>query len=165
MAESAELRRHLESAVDRIPADAVETADEIAVTWPIATYTVSDSHTTIFHAFLGTRCVTSSVLDVGAAGVTAADGSAHIRLNDFHCLDSPPVAGGNTLGYDHPINVVATPRTTTSAHLTVQAEIGPGVNRPQDVLITVFAWNANGSPLGGVRFNWRCTVPIFSNVG
>jgi hypothetical protein len=162
MAESAELRRHLESALDRIPADAVETADEIAVTWPIATYTVSSGNATIFHAFLGKRCVTSRVLDVGAADTTAADGTGHISLNDFHCLRTSGGAGENVIGYDHPINVVATPRATAPAHLTAQAEIGPSA---RDVLITVFSWNANGAPLGGVRFNWRCTVRIFSVVG
>jgi len=59
MADSAELRKHLESALEDIPADAVERADEVVLTSPIATYSVSNGYVTSFQLLppAGKRCV------------------------------------------------------------------------------------------------------------
>ena len=98
--------------------------------------------------------------------MTAGNGVSKMSLNEFHCLDVAPTAGGNTLGYENPVNVVATPRGTSTAVLAVDASIGPGANnRPEDVTITVTASDSNSNPVGGVPFYWRCTVPITSVVG
>jgi hypothetical protein len=81
-------------------------------------------------------------------------------------LDVAPAAGRNTLGYESPINVVVTPRGKATAMLGAEASIGPGTNnRPEDVTITVTAQDQNSNPVGGVRFYWRCLVPISSVVG
>lgn len=166
MADSQKNRKRLDDALNRIPEDVLAAGDKIAVSWPIAAYTVSTGSITIHDALRGTRCVAGRILDVGGSGITAANGVATISLNQFHCLDSAPTAGGNTLGYDHPINVVATAREGTPATLTVKSSIGPGANnRPEDVTITVSAWDSDSKPVGGVGFNWRCLVPITSIIG
>jgi hypothetical protein len=157
MTERVELRKHLESALEQIPTHEIEAADDVAVSWPISIYTESSGYVKIHDALRGARCATPSVLDIGGARSTGADGTAQISLNDLHCLR---VGGGNVVGYDNPVNVVATPRSDTPIHLTVLVNIVRGANRPQDVLITVFAWDVNGTAVGGARFNWRCMVPI-----
>lgn len=166
MQEFDRLRRHAESALDQVREEITDFPDEIAASWSTASYHAPDGNTTTFHSFLGHRCPSSRLLDVGGWGRTGEDGRAVISLNEFHCLDRPVRAGGNTLGYRNPVNVVATPRSSTPVHLAVKTAIGPGDDdRPQDVSITVSSWDVDGEPTGGVSFNWRCLVPIDEVVG
>lgn len=166
MEEFERLRRHAESALDQVRDEIAEFPDEVAVSWPIANSHTPEGSVTTFHSLLGETCAPGRLLDVGGSGRTGEDGRTQISLNAFHCLDRPARAGGNTLGYRNPVNVVATPRSRTPVHLSVRTAIGPGEDgRPQDVTITVSSWDVDGEAVGGVSFNWRCWVPIEEVVG
>src|SRR5215510_1244623 len=64
----------------------------------------------------------------------------------------------------NPINIVATPRAERPVFLTVT--YAPAAPEPQvhpfrpDVQITVFAWEANGTPAPNVEFDWRCRTAV-----
>ena len=144
--------------------DITDVGDVIAVRWPFAAWQTSDGHVTI-HSLLGPDyCGLRRLLDLAGYGTTQANGRVELSLNAFHCLDRPPAAGTNTLGYDHPVHVVATPRGDNPAILTVAARID-ATTAPQDVKITVASWDTNGAAAGGIPFNWRCLVPITEIVG
>jgi hypothetical protein len=161
-----QVRRSIESALEGIRDD-LEIADPgvIAVSWRIASYSAPDGQVTTYNALGSDFCSARELLDVAGSGRTGRDGDVELSLNGFHCRDVPATAGGNTLGYQSPVNVVATSRSLTPVHLAVRARIGPGDGRPQDVLITVSSWDVSGNPLGGVPFFWRCQVPIVSIIG
>jgi len=104
----------------------------------------------------GKRCAAvESILDLAGKGETQSDGTALLRLNDFHCIE-PPVGRG--LSYEYPVTVVATPRDGTPVHLAVEAQI-VDVQGEADVHITVRSWDTNGAPVSA-RFDWRCAVPF-----
>ncbi|HEY5839913.1 MAG TPA: hypothetical protein VIU87_00300 [Mycobacterium sp.] len=115
----------------------------------------------------GKSCSSSRVLDVAGYGVTAANGVAVISLNEFHCAARNPEPGGTTLAYDEPANVTATARGSNAAFVTVEAQVvrTAGNGPPEDVTVTVYAWNAGGRAVGGAAFYWRCLVPTSSEQG
>ncbi|HLG12215.1 MAG TPA: hypothetical protein VI876_10705 [Dehalococcoidia bacterium] len=157
MSESERIAEEVRSALRRVEA---EFGQEIAVRWPIAAYGTSEGSVTIYQVIPGSEyCTSHRLLDVAGTGTTRQDGRIDLSLNDFHCLDRRAEPGSTVLGYDHPINVVATPRSNFPVLLTVKAQIAVG-KVPQDVTITVSSWDTNGAAVGGLPFNWRCLVPI-----
>jgi hypothetical protein len=158
MAQSADIREDLESAIKNIP-DEVD-ARTIKVSWPAATFTVSSGKVTTRDIFGGKSCGGDvNILDVAARSATQSDGTAQISLNAFHCLDPRPMPGGGSLTYAYPITVLATPQAAGPVHLAVEAQIVVDAQGVPDVIITVRAWDTNGGPVSAA-FNWRCTVPI-----
>jgi hypothetical protein len=136
----------------------------IAIRWTFSAYELSDGQVKT-HSLIGRDyCSTRRLLDVAGYGTTRDDGRAELSLNYFHCLARAPQAGENVLGYQQPINVVATPRGGTPALLAVGAQVDSST-LPQDVKISVAAWDTGGAPAPGIPFNWRCLVPIIEIVG
>lgn len=166
MVDHERIRRTIESALDQVADDAlVIDRTEVAVSWPIASYKARDGHLAIYSALSADYCTSSDLLDVAGYGRTGNDGEVELSLNDHHCMDVGAAAGRNTLGYKNPINVVATPRTSQPVILSATARIGAGDNRPEDVFITISAWDVAGDPAGGVPFYWRCQVATEDVVG
>ena len=166
MSDRERVRRGIESAIDGITEDLIAVDRQVvAVTWPIASYRAAEGQVTTYHALVADYCSDKKLLDVAGYGRTGGDGEVRLSLNGFHCMDVPPAAGRNTLGYEHPINVVVTSRSGSPVHMAATAAIGPGENRPQDVFITVSSWDLGGNPVGSIPFYWRCQVPVVSVVG
>lgn len=150
----------------------------ISARWPISVYEMSDGQVKIRSFFFNEDladaerrarigrdyCSARRLLDVAGYATTLQNGEVEISLNAFHCLARPPQAGENFLGYEQPINVVATPRGDQPAFLAVRTRIDTSTV-PADVKITVAAWDAGGAPAGGLSFNWRCLIPIIEIVG
>lgn len=96
-------------------------------------------------------CNDAPLLDVAGSSATGADGTALILLTEFTC------PGG--LVFSYPVNVVATPRSSSPFFLTLTHGIGKLVATGQsEVEITVCAWDTNGVAAPGVEFDWRCRV-------
>ena len=117
----------------------------------VASYTFSDGFTTqqSFIVPLPNRCYQTRFLDVSGFATTGIDGKSLFRLTSFLCP-----AGERFL---HPINVVATPFSSTPCFLTVVHSL---LNNGDDVEIKVSTWDANGAPAPNVSFNWRCRVEL-----
>src|SRR5215216_2257863 len=109
-------REQLEAAIRGLPDDVV---GGIKVAYETATSTVSDGKITTQDVWGGTTCSRRAILDVAGKGNTQSDGTALIRLNDFHCEDISP-GGGAGITYERPITVVATPRDNAVVHLAVE---------------------------------------------
>jgi hypothetical protein len=90
-----------------------------------------------------------NVLDVSGVGATGADGTVEFLLSDYHCFEDFYV--------EHPVNLLATPRAHTPVFLTMDHAL---TEDRHDVKITVMAWNASGSPVANVAFDWRCRVSV-----
>ncbi len=155
---SDELNEALERLKDRVTIP----ADRIAFRWPIAAYKTTPGFVTTFNIFGSETCADSGLIDVAATGRTGPDGTVRLSLNDFHCVDRPPAAGRNTLGYSSPVNVQVTPMSDTPVHVSARATIDTNV--PNDVLIEVSAWDGNGDP-ADVAFYWPCLVPTHQVIG
>lgn len=93
-------------------------------------------------------CTSSWVLDVSGFARTSADGTVEFLLSDFHCRE---------LGFAYPVNLVATPRARSPVYLTYVGAVTSGW---KDVKITVYAWDATGTPAPHTPFDWRCRVPV-----
>jgi hypothetical protein len=159
MEQHARSREELESVIRGLPDDVVD-AGGIKVFWPVATSTVFDGKVTTRDIFGGKSCAQRKILDVAGRGVTQSDGTAVLRLNDFHCEYVPPGTGSSGTSYELPITVVATPRDSAVVHLAVEAHVETDQSTgTSDVLITVRSWDADGTPVAA-GFNWRCTVPL-----
>jgi hypothetical protein len=80
-----------------------------------------------------------------------------LLLNNFICP--------NDVGrvYSEPVNIVATPASTTPFYVTVTHSLvtTPPSTFVQNVQINIFAWDTNGAPAPNVAVNWRCRVPDF----
>jgi hypothetical protein len=102
-------------------------------------------------------CATYRLLDVDGYSNTLASGTQVFSINDFICPDD------RTFFYDEPVNVVVTPRSMSPFFLTMTYSLvyTPPSPYANNVQITVFAWDANGSPAPDVEFHWRCRVPTY----
>jgi hypothetical protein len=83
---------------------------------------------------------------------TGGDGTIQFLLSDFYCPgphDTQPL-------FRHPLNVVATPRSSTPLYLTCTARF---IDDRRDVQLTVRAWDQSGQPAPNISFDWRCLVP------
>jgi hypothetical protein len=112
------------------------------------------------------ECRSSRLLDVSGFATSGSDGKILFRLNHFLCPFGgvlPPTLDPNAPAtlprpkYSQPINVVATPLSSTPCFLTlVHSLVGNGA----DVEIKVSTWDANGVVAPNVSFDWRCRVPL-----
>ena len=125
----------------------------IKIVQPVATSTVSVGTITeksLLAAFPPTQCFTfPQVLDVAGSSATGSNGTKVFRLNDFRCPSGEI--------FTSPVNVVATPVSSTPCYLTV---VHSFVNNGSDVEIKVSTWDAGGAAAPGVVFDWRCRVAV-----
>ena len=127
-------------------------AERITLLRPVAASTISDGSTTLRSLFVGlpNRCVASKLLDVTGIAASGTDGKSRFRLLSFLCPE------GN-FHFGFPINVIATPLSTTPRFLTLVHTL---VNNGADVEIEVSTWDATGEPAPNVSFDWRCRVEL-----
>ena len=127
-------------------------AERITLFQAVASSTISDGTTTFRSLIVAfpNRCVSSKLLDVTGSAASGADGKSRFRLTSFLCPE-----GNFRFGF--PINVVATPLSTTPSFLTVVHTL---VNNGADVEIEVSTWDAAGTPAPNVSFDWRCRVDL-----
>jgi hypothetical protein len=93
------------------------------------------------------------LLEATGVSSTLADGKRVFHVSDVICPQ------GASFGFAEPINVVATPLAENRTFLTMTYSLipqGPDPSIHPDVQMTVFTWNADGSPAPNVVFNWRC---------
>ena len=112
------------------------------------------------------ECRSSRLLDVSGFATSGRYVKALFRLNSFLCPfggvgpanPNPDVPA--TLPppkFSQPINVVATPLSSTPCFLTLVHSL---VDNGADVEIKVSTWDANGAAAPNVSFDWRCRVPL-----
>ena len=132
------------------------------LTFPYSTYAftpidVGEVVSRSILVFLPRSCVSSDLLDVSASATTGSTGSVTLLINDFICP--------NNVGrvYSEPVNIVATPVSTTPFYVTVTHSLvtTPPSTFVQNVQINIFAWDAKGAPAPNVTVNWRCRMPDF----
>jgi hypothetical protein len=92
-------------------------------------------------------CDKKQILDVSGSARTGSDGKIDFSLSDFFC-------GG--FEFKHPVNFLATPRSTSPVFLTTLRTL---TSDWKDVKITVNAWDSSGAPAVNISFDWRCRVP------
>jgi len=118
---------------------------------------VDEGQVTYERIFLpGKTCSPSELLDVAGNSSTGADGKRVFRLSDFLCSTSNNFAA--------PVNLVATPRSTSPCYATSTLTLVPNPALPtafNDVEITIFTWAPNGSPAPSVSVDWRCRLVQF----
>ena len=101
------------------------------------------------------QCISAvKLLDVAGFFTTGTDGKSLFRLTDFLCHTGER--------FVQPINVVATPLSSTPCFLTVVHSL---FNNGADVEIKVSTWDASGAAAPNVSFNWRCRAPFETVVG
>jgi hypothetical protein len=131
------------------------------LTFPYSTYafTPSSSGEVVSKNILVFRprtCAQSELLDVSSASTTGSTGNVTLLINDFLC---PSDVGR---GYGEPVNIVATPASTSPFYVTVtHSLIAAAPPNPQNVQINIFAWDTKGAPAPNVVVNWRCRVPTY----
>ncbi len=155
MATKSESIKHLEAILGyKLTAEAVE---QIGLFLLAASSTSPAGSTTMKSIFAGrpNRCFQDQYLDVYGVATTGSDGKSRFLLTDFIC---PP---GKNFG--PPINVVATPLSSTPCYLTVLHSLVK-VNNREDLEIQVSTWDANGAAAPSVSFDWRCRVTLPSVV-
>jgi hypothetical protein len=133
--------------------------DQLRNIWyPAGTYSYNDGTTcwrSIFPIFPGKSCSSATLLDVSGALTTASNGQLVFPISDVVCF---PLV--NLLA--EPINVVVTPRSASPSFVTQTHAL---INNNSDVQITVYSWDANGKPVPGVAFDWRCRVVSVPIIG
>ena len=132
------------------------------LTIPLSTYaftpsTIGEVVSKSILIFAPRSCAASELLDVSASATTGSTGSVTLLINDFICP--------NDVGrvYSEPVNIVATPVSTTPFYVTVTHSLitTPPSTFVQNVPINIFAWDAKGAPAPNVGVNWRCRVPTY----
>ncbi|HTP31841.1 MAG TPA: hypothetical protein VMJ75_06685 [Candidatus Acidoferrales bacterium] len=124
------------------------TPEQVNLTFPLGAHDVTDG-VVASRLILPPRkfCTPSPLLDASGATSTGAAGNVTFLLSNVICL--PPVRS-----LAEPINLLATAHTTTPFYVTAtHALVGT-----TDVQITLFAWDAKGSPAPNVSVHWRCRV-------
>ena len=163
-AKTAEIKKQIETIVGHEIDPGVERV--IKFSYPLGSYAVlwmDESAQACFRSiFQGPSKDCSIVRLLEATGVssTLADGKRVFQVSDVVCPQ------GVSFGFGEPINVVATAFAGTPIFLTMTYSLipqGPDPLIHPDVQITVFAWNADGSPAPNVGFNWRCRAVWLNN--
>jgi len=115
------------------------------------------------------ECSQFRLLDVSGFATSGSDGKALFRLNSFLCpfggvgpVNPTPDAPATLPPpkFSQPINVVATPLSSTPSFLTLVHSL---VDNGADVEIKVSTWDANGVAAPNVSFDWRCRVPLLND--
>lgn len=96
------------------------------------------------------QCFDARLFDVAGSFRTGDDGKVLFRLAKFIC----PGMGATFID---PVNVVATPVSSTPCFLTLAHSL---VNQGTDVEIKVATWGAGGAAAPNVAFDWRCRVAL-----
>ena len=126
--------------------------------FPIASSSFDDPGDVTFERifFPGKSCSPMRLLDVAGNSSTAADGKRVFLLSDFLCSTNNSFAA--------PVNLVATPRSTSPCYATTTLNLVPNPSAPNffsDVQITVLSWSPNGSPAPNISVDWRCRLVSF----
>jgi hypothetical protein len=157
IAKEAELLKQAEAIFGKeLAADFLERVKWIL---PIASYDfITDkAYVTSTNLLLpGKWCNPHPLFDIGGVSATGSNGKRVLRLRDFSCISQ--------IVFEHPANVVATPRSSEPFFLTLNhALVASDPNNPNlnDVEITVFSWNADGKAAPNIAFDWRCRVPYW----
>jgi hypothetical protein len=111
------------------------------------------------YPFPSKDCSIVRLLEATGVSSTLADGKRVFQVSDVVCPE------GVLWSFGEPINVVATPLAESPIFLTMTYSLisqGHPSFQP-DVQMTVFAWNADGSPAPNVVFDWRCRAVVLSN--
>ena len=162
-AEPAEIKKHIETIVGHEIDPGAERVIKFSL--PLGSYAVlwmDESAQACFRRIFpvpGKECSIVQLLDAVGVSSTLADGKRVFQVSDVVCPQ------GVTFGFAEPINIVATPRAESPNlphHDLLADTAGSGSIIHPDVQITVFAWNANGSPAPNVVFDWRCRAVIFT---
>lgn len=130
----------------------VETVQLIKLIQPVATSTESAGIIIEKNLIVATpnQCFSfPRLLDVAGFFTTGSDGKSLFRLTDFLCPADEI--------FIQPINIVATPFSSTPCFLTVAHSL---LNEGADVEIKVSTWDVNGVAAPNVSFNWRCRVTL-----
>ena len=147
-AEAAEVKKHLEA----LTGHKIDVNEEqlLKLFYPVGNYLVEEG-TTAWRSLLFPRmsCSPANLLDVTGLSATDATGVATFKLSSFMCPEN--------ISFVEPINVVATPRSTSPFFVTQTHEL---IENGNDIQITVYAWNANGAAAPNVSFDWRCQTPF-----
>ncbi len=155
MSTTPDIKKQLEAIFGyELGADAVQF---INLLQSVASSTISDGSTTQKNLIVArpNHCYQARLLDVSGFAITGSDGKSLFRLTDFLCP-----AGDER--FFQPINVVATPLSSTPFFLTIMHSL---FNNGADVEIRVFTWDANGAAAPNVSFNWRCRVELVTGGG
>jgi hypothetical protein len=110
--------------------------------------------------FPGKDCSIVRLLEAAGVSSTLADGKRVFQVSDVVCPE------GVLWSFGEPINVVATPLAESPILLTMTYSLisqGPDPSFQPDVQMTIFAWNADGSPAPNIMFDWRCRAVVLSN--
>jgi hypothetical protein len=158
-ADTKDTKKHLEAILGHKLSD--DEVQLVQFVFPVAsrTFTSDENTFTTLRTFLiplPNQCRPARLLDLSGLATTDNSGKRVFRLSEFLC--SPP----GSIHFQQPINVVATPRSTTPFFLTVtHSLVNPSpFGTATDVQITVFTWDANGAAAPNVTFDWRCRVDI-----
>jgi hypothetical protein len=153
MATTSEIKEHVEAILGHKLED--EAVQLIQLLQPVALSTTESGRLTRRHLIIAAPniCGDSDMLDVSGLATTANNGQSVFRLTDFLCPSE--------ISFSQPVNVVATPFSSTPCFLTVVHSI---LNNGADVEIKIFAWDANGAAAPNVSLNWRCRVQLRATV-
>lgn len=118
-------------------------------TQAVASSTISDGSTTTKNLLVlrPNHCRQARFLDVGGFWTTGSEGKALFRLTEFLCHTGE--------SFQQPLNVVATPISSTPCYVTIVAKL---INNGADAQIEVWSWDADGAAAPDVYFNWRCRL-------
>lgn len=159
MATKADTKKHLEAILGHKLSD--DEVRLIQVVFPVASHTLTadeNTFTTLRNLTFPqpNQCRPAFLMDISGLATTDNDGKRVFKLSEFICFSSP-----RSNHFQQPINVVATPRSTTPCFLTViHSPVNPDALGTTDVEITVFAWDADGAAAPNISFDWRCRVDI-----
>lgn len=160
MATKPDTKKHLEAILGHKLSD--DEVQLIQFVFPVAAHTITtdeNTFTTLQNLFIASpnECRAARLLDISGLATTDNNGQRVFKLSEFICHSSPTAANR----FQQPINVVATPRSTTPCFLTVtHSLVNTDGLKAVDVEIKVFTWDANGAPAPNVSFDWRCRVDI-----
>jgi hypothetical protein len=101
----------------------------------------------------GKSCSRARLLDASGHSSTDATGQRSFLLSDFLCI--------GRYSFAEPIHLVATPRSVRPSYVTAVFSLVPDPNTPgvfNDLKITIFAWQPNGTAAPNVAFDWRCRL-------
>jgi hypothetical protein len=155
-AKAADLKKTLETVAGH---EIVASQEQLISLWMrVGSSNYSDGAITFRSIILpGKSCSPATFLDVDGASSTGTDGKRVFLLSEFACLPQ-------LHSFAEPINIVATPRSAAPFFVTVTHTL-VGTGTSSDVQITVFAWDANGTPAPNVVFDWRCRVISVQIIG
>jgi hypothetical protein len=163
-AETAELKKQIETIVGHEIDPGVERI--ITLFHPAGSYAVfwmdqsAQACWRRLFPFPGKDCSIVRLLEATGVSSTLADGKRVFQVSDVVCPE------GVLWSFGEPINVIATPLAESPIFLTMTYSLvpqGPDPSFRPDVQMTVFTWNADGTPAPNVSFDWRCRAVILSN--